>query len=190
MQKSKSFYLVLRNVASMLIILSLIFACSPSPTPESMATRVPPTATPVPPTDTPEPTSCEEVEGVCLDLTFDGESCTYTGPMEFKTGPITLLFFNESELPEEFDSEGMAAAGLLKHRGNKIIQDMIDYIGVEPSTETRPWWSEEIYGVYKYIYAGDSYTWEGNLEPGIYTMVCVKGNPFGVWFGTGLTVEN
>jgi len=40
------------------------------------ATLVPPTDTPVPPTDTPEPTSCEEVEGNCLALSFDGENCT------------------------------------------------------------------------------------------------------------------
>jgi hypothetical protein len=37
-------------------------------------------ATPIPPTDTPEPTSCEEVEGNCFMIFFDGENCMYMGP--------------------------------------------------------------------------------------------------------------
>jgi hypothetical protein len=32
--------------------------------------------------------------------------------------------------------------------------------------------------------------WEGNLEPGTYTMICANTTPFGVWFGTGLIVED
>lgn len=143
-------------------------------------TAAPETPT-IPPTDTPKLTSCEEVEGICLELTFDGESCTYEGPTSLKAGPVTLLFLNESE--------GFAAVDLLKHNGDQTIQDMIDYFGEEPSTKHHPSWSTEFLDVWGYIEAGKSRTWRGGLESGIHTMVCVKQIPNGVWFGTGLTVE-
>jgi hypothetical protein len=136
----------------------------------------------VSPTDTPELTSCEEVEGICLELTFDGESCTYEGPTLFKSGPVTLLFLNESE--------GFAAVDLLRHNGDQSIQDMIDYFGEEPSTKHHPSWSTEFLDVWGYIESGNIRIWRGALEPGIHTMVCVKQIPNGVWFGTGLTVED
>ena len=64
----------------------------------SCATAAPePTATDVPPTATPEPTSCEEVEGICLELTFDGESCIYEGPTDLNPGPVTIIFHNEGD---------------------------------------------------------------------------------------------
>lgn len=159
------------------LLLTLLTGCATAapetPTPE-------PTATPVPPTDTPEPISCEEVEGNCLELTFDGESCTYEGPTDLKTGPVTLLFLNESE--------GRAAVNLVRHTGDETIQDMIDYIGEEPSTGTAPTWTRGL-GTFQVIRSGESHTWEGVLEPGIHTMVCASPQ-YGIWFGTGLTVED
>lgn len=117
-----------------------------------------------------------------LHLTFDGESCTYQGPTLFKAGPVTLRFFNESE--------GLAAVNLVRHNRDETIQDSINYIGEEPSTAHHPAWTTEIKGVWKVIAAGESHTWEGALEPGIHTMVCARLMPLGVWFGTGLTVED
>lgn len=157
-------------------------AAPETPTPEPTATLVPPTATPAPPTDTPEPTSCEEVEGICLLLSFDGETCTYEGPTEFRKGWVTFQFLNRSE--------GTAAADLLWHTGDKTIQDLIDFFGEEPSTKHHPYWTIENLGVWDYILAGESHTWEGVLEPGIHTMVCVRHTPNGVWYGGGFTVED
>ena len=181
-----------QQVMLAILIMFLLVGCgaaaTPTPTPEPTATLVPPTATPVPPTDTPEPTStskptsCEEVEGICLELTFDGGSCTYDGPTDFKTGSVTLNFLNESE--------GRAAVNLVRHTGDETIQDMKDTFVEEPSTGHHPYWTTEIYGVWKAIDAGESHTWEGALEPGIHTMVCARMTPLGVWFGTGLTVED
>ena len=116
-----------------------------------------------------------------LELTFYGDSCSYHGPTLFKAGPVTLRFFNESEVS--------AAANLVRHTGDETIQDMKDTFVEEPSTAHHPAWTTEIKGVWKVIEAGESHTWEGILEPGIHTMVCARITPLGVWFGTGLTVE-
>ncbi len=146
------------------------------------STTIPPTVTPAPPTNTPEPISCKEVEGICLELSFDGESCTYVGPTDLKSGPVTLLFLNKSE-------DG-AMANLVRHTGDKTYQDMIDYIGEEPSKISAPVWADGVPGVLGEVKAGESRIWEGVLEQGIHTLLCINLTPFGVWLGVGLTVED
>ena len=124
----------------------------------------------------------EGVEDGVLRLTFDGESCTYEGPTALTAGPVALVFLNESE--------ERAGVNLMRHRGNETIQDMIDYIGEEPSLVTQPPWVHDDYGVWRSIHAGESYRWEGDVEPGVHSMVCIRAQPKFVWFGTGLTVED
>ena len=153
-----------------LLLFSVITACTPEPT-----------ATLVPPTNIPEPTSCEEVEGICLDLTFDGENCTYEGPTEFTSGPVILFFNNRSE--------GSAAVNFLMLLEGKTIEDVIEDIGEEPTTKHAPSWSREL-GTWHPIPPGRSHLWEGELESGSYFMVCARLTPLGVWLGTGLTVED
>jgi len=129
-----------------------------------------------------EPLSCQTVEGVCLELTFDGENCVYKGPSEIEAGPITFIYLNESEKS--------AYVNMLQHTGDKTIQDAIDYIGEEPSTKHHPDWTLEIPGFFRSVSAGNSYTWEGELEPGIHHMICANVTPLGVYFGGGFTVED
>ena len=123
----------------------------------------------------------EGVEAGLLRLTFDGESCTYEGPTTHTAGPAVLVFLNESE--------GRAAVNLVRHTGDETIQDAIDYIGEEPTTRNAPSWTTDVRGVWRPVPAGESFRWEGDLEPGIHVMVCARWSPLGVWFGTGLTVE-
>ena len=89
------------------LLLALLTGCATA-APEILTPE--PTDTPVPPTATPKPASCEEVEGICLWLSFDGESCTYEGPTALKAGPVTLIFINESE-----DGAGV---DLVRHTGD------------------------------------------------------------------------
>jgi hypothetical protein len=114
-----------------------------------------------------------------LNLTFDGESCTYEGPTELAAGPVELFFHNQSDKA--------AAVNFLMHLEGKTIQDVIDYIGEEPSNQHAPSWTQEL-GTWTGVNAGDTHYWEGELEPGIYHMVCAQAYPLAVWFGTGLTV--
>jgi hypothetical protein len=171
-------------IAALIIAVTLMTACGATDAPatsmpvQPTPTSAPPTATPIPATDALEPLTCEEVEGICLELSWDGESCTYEGPAELRTGPVTLLFHN--------GSEGTAAVNLLRHLGDQSIQDAIDYIGEEPTTKPYPSWSREV-GTWTNVAPGATYTWEGMLEPGVHHMVCASLQ-LGAWFGGGFTV--
>lgn len=154
---------------------------TPTPTTTPTATDTPePTATATPePTAMPKPTSCEEVEGICLTLTFDGQSCLYEGPAYFKTGRITLIFLN--------DSAGTAMTNMIRLLGNKTYQDLIDYSGEEPFLTHHPSWSVEIPGVWVNVNSGDSHIWKGVLKKGIHALVCFGSG--GGRLGGEFTVE-
>ena len=125
--------------------------------------------------------SDEGAEDGPLRLTFNGESCTYEGPTELTAGPAALIYLNESE--------AAAAVNLVILDEGKTVQDIIDNLGPEPATGHHPSWSHEL-GTWRRVAAGESQHWEGDLEPGIHAMVCASLSPYGVWFGTGLTVED
>jgi hypothetical protein len=150
--------------------------------PEPTITQIPPTYTPLSPTNIPKPISCEAIEGVCLELIFDGESCLYEGPTSIMTVPITLIFRN--------DSDRAATTNMIRLKGDKTIQDLIEYNGEEPSQTHHPSWSVEIPGVWRTTGPGESHVWEGVLEPGIHAVVCFSCCPGGVWFGSGFSVED
>ena len=137
------------------------------------------TSTTMEPTTTMPPTT-EGREAVLLDLTFDGERCTFEGSTELTPGPIVLTFHN--------DSETDAAVNFLELLEEKTIEDVIEYHGPEPTKRYAPWWSREL-GSWSRVSAGSSHEWETYLEPGSYFMVCARLSPMGVWLGTGLTVE-
>ena len=130
-------------------------------------------------------TACEgsnrPVENAVLRLTFDGENCVYEGPTLIKAGHVTFHFIN--------NSGGTAATDFVRHIGDETIQDVIEYIGDEPSTVTRPPWAQTLGVNQRQIPAGESFSWERELEPGIHHMVCIRVVNRAVWFGTGLTVE-
>ena len=79
----------------------------------------------------------------------------------------------------------------MRHKGDETAQDMIDHFGPEPSTKHQPnWASNPKPSTRDYpVFPGQTVTWEGDLEPGTYTMVCALFGPFRVWFGSGLTIE-
>ena len=134
---------------------------------------------PIPPTATPEISSCEGVDGTCLELTFDGDSCTYVGPTEFNSGPVTWLFINASDVH--------ATVNLMRHLEGKTIQDMLARFSDGVSKLHHPDWTEEV-NYWKAINPGMNLIWRGELQPGIHTMVCITLCPWLVYFGTGFTV--
>lgn len=155
----------------------------------SCATAAPePTATDIPPTVTPITTSCEEVEGICLELSFDGESCTYEGPTDLKPGPVTIIFHNESD--------DWAGANLMRLLGDKTLEDLVYYHGLEDEPGTHhasKEWTITSPGIWKEIEPGESHFWEGDLETGIHAWLCVSTpawpEPLGVWLGNSWTIE-
>lgn len=137
-------------------------------------------ATPIP-TVTPGPTSCEEVEGVCLRLAFDGVNCTYEGPAEIESGQLKLIFINESG--------GMASAGLFRLIEGVTFQDVIDYTEEEPYTLNPPPFVFVVNSFFGMMKEGRSHIREGVLEPGIHTLVCVREDPPRLFYGGGFLVE-
>ena len=121
-----------------------------------------------------------EVGARTLELSFSGERCTYHGPTELSPGPVELLFNN--------NADGLAAVNFHRLLEGKTIQDVIEYHGDEPTSKLRPSWAEEL-GTWKEIESGEQHRWEGELEEGNYFMVCANMMPFGVWLGTGITVD-
>ena len=117
-----------------------------------------------------------------MSLTWDGESCIYSGPTELTPGAVTLNFVNTSE-------EDLLNVNLVEILEGHTIDDIVADLGPEPSTRHAPSWTREMGTWNNHAWPGNTSTWEGTLEPGIYAMVCARATPFGVWFGTGLTVE-
>jgi len=132
------------------------------------------------PTSTLSPKSCESIEGTCMKLSFDiDRNCIYEGPESVSTKNVTLIFVNESG--------SIAAVNMVRHTGDESIQDKIDYLGEEPSSKHHPNWSEEV-GTWKLINSGMIHIWEGELDPGIHTVVCASPK-HGVWHGGGFEVD-
>ena len=71
-----------------------------------------------------------------LNLTFDGDSCTYEGSTEITAGSVELVFANESG--------ATAAVNLLELLEGRTIQDVIEYHGPEPTTAHAPWWTRSL----------------------------------------------
>jgi hypothetical protein len=132
------------------------------------------------PTATPEKPSCDEVEGSCLELYFDGQSCFYEGPENMKTGPVTLIFLN--------NSDGFAADELLRLQPGHTYQEFIDFVGEFPTIVQRPPWAVRDAPKMIIVAPGGSYVWEGVLQPAIYALVC-GSTDFGMWGGGYFTVE-
>ena len=171
------------------VLIVCLVACTGEPetvevTVEVTATPMPPTSTPIPPTATSVPTPCDDVDGTCLYLFFGGDDCVYKGPSEIKSGPVTLLFLNESE--------ETAVVNMLRLDEDKTVQDYIDHAGEEPSPFHAPYWVTHMDGVWGAgnFGIGESHTWEGILEPGIHVMVCGGMKPLALWTGGVLTVED
>jgi hypothetical protein len=132
------------------------------------------------PTATPKPPSCDEVEGVCMELFFDGQSCLYDGPENIKTGPVTLIFLN--------NSDGFAADEFLRLSQGYTIQDLLDYVGEQPTIVVHPPWTTSLMPKAVIVRPGGSDIWKGILEPGIHAAVCASTD-LGMWLGGSFTVE-
>ena len=113
----------------------------------SSESQIQPTNTTYPERNSPGPNSCDEIEGTCLELTFDGETCKYEGPNELDPEPVTVIFHNIGE--------GWAAANIIRLLENKTLDDLTHYIGEEPSTQHQPLWSEHYPGIWKEIQSGE-----------------------------------
>ena len=168
----------MRRSALYLIFWTTLSACA--------TLRSEPTATPLPPTQTPLPASCASVEGVCVELFFDGDECNFEGPSTLNSGPLTFIFHNESD--------DWASSNFMKLDEGKSVEDLNAYFWEEPSENHQPPWAISMPKSWKEIQGGEMHFWEGNLDAGIYTIVCVHTTqwpePIGVWVGPIWNIES
>ena len=129
-----------------------------------------------------EPTPCDEVEGTCLYLQWDGENCDYIGPSEIDAGPVTFIFQNGSQ-GDRIPANRVFAI-LLRHDEGKTVQDMVDYIGEDHGSG--PSWVTSMPGSHSSAWPGDSFSASGDLEPGLHTLICLPA--LEDYFGGAVTV--
>ena len=106
------------KMVSLLLALLLMTACSSS---QSSPTPIPPT--PIPPTATPTPTS-EPLPGSVpeeIEVTFDGNECTVSGPTELPIGEHSFILNDLSETNAEL--------WVLRLRDGKTFQYLLDEQG-------------------------------------------------------------
>ena len=101
-------------------------------------------------------------------LTFDGETCTYEGPQQFATGPLTLTSSNISEQWAMFD------INLFLEDGS--MEALVAHIDADrerpPLEQLGPPSFVEIKARSGFVQAGASGEVSGTLETGDYALVC------------------
>jgi hypothetical protein len=122
---------------------------------------------------------------VVLDVTFAGEECIFEGPTDFPAAePVEIVFVNETE--------EWAATGLYRFLGDETFQDFLDCMGPGPAGRVPPPWVDFSY-VTLPMSGPRTKTWEGDLEPARYYLLCEVTRPnqaWFLWYGAQLTVES
>jgi hypothetical protein len=142
-----------------------------------------PTLPPSPPTATLEPTSCKDVDGSCIEVWFDAQECSHTGPEFAQPGPVTFIFRNQS-------SES-AVLLLAKLDEDKTWNDVLDYLGPPGSKVSEgPSWATMLDG--SYAKPDESIMLHATFDIGTYYWICHINSPppVSVWAGATLTVED
>jgi hypothetical protein len=112
-----------------------------------------------------------------LQLTFDGEQCTYEGPSELSAGEVEIVYHNESSEVIWFDF------GRLNE--GRTTQEIIDYTvdGVEP-----PSWWVRVWNQSRISANASSIPTMQTVAPGLHALVCGTWTPYQGYFGSELTV--
>jgi hypothetical protein len=179
-----------KQILLVCLALVLLTGCAAAETanPEPTFTPLPPTSipeptvTPLPPTATLEPRSCEDVDGNCIDVSFDGEECTYSGPEFVQPGPVMFVYHNQSG--------GVTGMVLGRLEEGKTWDDVLDGLG-PPGTERTVVLPFLIWMMELETQSGESSAQEMDITAGTYYWVCYKDAwPIPVWAGATLIVEN
>ena len=112
-----------------------------------------------------------------LQLTFDGEQCTYEGPSVLSAGEIEIVYHNKS-------SEDIRFRFVRLDEG-RTTQDMLDYLA-DPNSRGPPSWTTGVWGQENVPANSSSIPVMRTVAPGLHTLGC--GADFPDNFGGELTV--
>jgi len=167
------------KLVSLLLALLLMTACSSS---QSSPTPIPPTATPTP-TSEPLPGSVPEE----IEVTFDGNECTVSGPTELPIGEHSFILNDLSEMNAEL--------WVLRLRDGKTFQYLLDEQGERGGPGV--WWPQPSWVVHarhtggplKNANGGEIWTYVVDIE-GDYVIMVGEYRPCSkrIWFCPPLMV--
>jgi len=116
-----------------------------------------------------------------LQLTFDGEQCTYEGPSVLSAGQgqVEVVYHNESAENAWFNF-GRLDEG-------KTTQDTIDFIADNP-TGSPPSWTFDVWAKSQIPAESSTTPVPRTVTPGVHNLVCGSETPSYAYFGGELTV--
>ncbi len=117
-----------------------------------------------------------------VQLTFDGEQCTYEGPSVLSAGQgqVEVVYHNESA------EDAWFFFGRLDE--GKTTQDMIDDIAENPTRSTPPSWTVNVWNKSKIPADSSTTPVPRTVTPGVHNLVCGSETPPYAYFGGELTV--
>ena len=114
---------------------------------------------------------------VVIEVTFDGENCTYEGPIELTVGEVEIVNYNEGSEDSWF------WFGRLDE--GRTTQEVLDHIEVDP-TAGSPSWTRLAF--YREVSGGDSFEGVRALSPGLHSVACGTVEDDYAYFGDEFTV--
>jgi len=115
-----------------------------------------------------------------IDLTFDGEDCTASGPNMIEAGNLVV------DLDKQTD--GVVVVFLYRLDQGKSWSDLLDHYGPAGTFALPPDW---VKGMSGRDVGGDKYDRQYNLDPGMYGIVCLfmGRDTNGTWPATSIEVK-
>ncbi len=116
-----------------------------------------------------------------IQLTFDGEQCTYEGPSVLSAGQgqVEVVYHNESSEDAWFD--------FVRLDEDRTTEDILDYIA-DPNNFGRPGWVTGVWSQSSVPANGSSTPVPRIVAPGLHDLVCGTWTPYQGYFGGELTV--
>ncbi len=116
-----------------------------------------------------------------IQLTFDGEQCTYEGPSVLSAGQgqVEVVYHNQSSEDAWFNFARLDE--------DKTTQDMIDYIADDPTANV-PSWTVSVWAQTKIPANSSSTPVPRTVTAGLHNLACGTGTPQYAYFGGELTV--
>jgi PKD repeat protein len=115
-----------------------------------------------------------------FNSTYYGDSIDFKGPVKFEAQPMKIIFSNEST--------HAAFTALWKHEEGYLHDRMQQIFINDTATIHHPGWTD-VLGFFEEIAPGESYSWIWYFDPGLYTLLTIKDDPYLAWYVAGLTVS-